>query len=46
MNNEGAGSGCAALPGLVLALGDVTVMLFWLVIDGWQGRAFHTLVLI
>jgi len=29
---------------LGLVLGDVTMMLFWLVIDGWQGRTFHTLV--
>ncbi|MBV9469210.1 MAG: hypothetical protein JOZ57_08180, partial [Abitibacteriaceae bacterium] len=29
---------------LGLVLGDVTMMLFWLIIDGWQGRTFHTLV--
>lgn len=29
---------------LGLALGDVTMILFWLVIDGWQGRAFHQLL--
>lgn len=29
---------------LGLALGDVTMMLFWLIIDGWQGRTYHYLV--
>ncbi len=29
---------------LGLALGDVAMMLFWLVIDGWQGRIGHKLM--
>ncbi|RYX83507.1 hypothetical protein EON83_13960 [bacterium] len=29
---------------LGLALGDVAMMLFWLVIDGWQGRVGHKLM--
>lgn len=29
---------------LGLALGDVVMMLLWLVIDGWQGRVNHKLV--
>ncbi len=29
---------------LGLALGDVAMMLFWLVIDGWQGHVGHKLV--
>ena len=29
---------------LGLALGDVFMILFWLVIDGWQGRAGHLLL--
>lgn len=29
---------------LGLALGDVAMMLFWLVIDGWQGRVGHQLM--
>ena len=29
---------------LGLAFGDITMMLFWLLIDGWQGRTFHFLV--
>ncbi len=29
---------------LGLALGDISMMLFWLLIDGWQGRTFHYLV--
>jgi hypothetical protein len=29
---------------LGLALGDVMMMLFWLIIDGWQGRTYHYLV--
>ncbi|MDQ3815007.1 MAG: hypothetical protein M3347_13775 [Armatimonadota bacterium] len=29
---------------LGLALGDVTMMLVWLIIDGWQGRTYHYLV--
>jgi hypothetical protein len=29
---------------LGLALGDVFMMLVWLVIDGWQGRTYHYLV--
>jgi hypothetical protein len=29
---------------LGLALGDVAMMLFWLVIDGWQGRTGHQLM--
>lgn len=29
---------------LGLALGDIAMMLFWLLIDGWQGRTFHYLV--
>jgi hypothetical protein len=27
-----------------LALGDVAMVLFWLLIDGWQGRTNHFLV--
>ncbi len=29
---------------LGLALGDVAMMLFWLIIDGWQGRVGHKLM--
>jgi len=29
---------------LGLALGDVTMMLVWLLVDGWQGRTYHYLV--
>jgi hypothetical protein len=29
---------------LGLALGDIAMMLFWLLVDGWQGRTFHYLV--
>jgi hypothetical protein len=29
---------------LGLALGDVTMILFWLAIDGWQGRTGHQLL--
>jgi hypothetical protein len=29
---------------LGLALGDVTMILFWLAIDGWQGRTGHLLM--
>ncbi len=29
---------------LGLALGDVAMMLFWVVIDGWQGRVGHKLM--
>jgi hypothetical protein len=29
---------------LGIALGDVIMMVFWLVIDGWQGRSFHQLM--
>ena len=29
---------------LGLALGDIAMMLFWLLIDGWQGRTGHVLV--
>ena len=29
---------------LGLALGDVSMMLFWLIIDGWQGRTGHQLM--
>jgi hypothetical protein len=29
---------------LGLALGDVVMILFWLVIDGWQGRVTHSLL--
>ncbi len=29
---------------LGLALGDVTMMLIWLVVDGWQGRIYHQLM--
>jgi hypothetical protein len=29
---------------LGLAFGDVAMMLFWLAIDGWQGRANHSLM--
>lgn len=33
------------LPGFLgVVLGDVTMMLFWLVVDGWQGRTGHLLV--
>jgi hypothetical protein len=28
---------------LGLALGDVTMMLFWLMVDGWFGRVGHSL---
>ncbi len=28
---------------LGLALGDITMILFWLMIDGWQGRMGHHL---
>ena len=27
-----------------ITLGDVASMLFWLVIDGWQGRSGHFLM--
>jgi hypothetical protein len=30
--------------GYLMALGDVMMMLFWLIIDGWQGRNYHYLV--
>ena len=29
---------------LGLVFGDISMMLFWLIIDGWQGRTFHYLV--
>jgi hypothetical protein len=29
---------------LGLAFGDVAMMLFWLAIDGWQGRMNHALL--
>lgn len=29
---------------LGLALGDIAMMLFWLIIDGWQGRTGHQLM--
>ena len=29
---------------LGLALGDVAMMIFWLLIDGWQGRTSHLLM--
>jgi hypothetical protein len=29
---------------LGLALGDIAMMLFWIVIDGWQGRTGHQLM--
>lgn len=29
---------------LGLALGDISMMLFWLLIDGWQGRTLHQLM--
>lgn len=29
---------------LGLVLGDVTMMVFWLLIDGWQGRTNHGLM--
>lgn len=29
---------------LGLALGDVAMMLFWIIIDGWQGRSGHLLL--
>jgi hypothetical protein len=29
---------------LGLVLGDVSMMLFWLAIDGWQGRTGHQLM--
>ncbi len=33
------------VPGFLgLALGDVAMMLFWLIIDGWQGRVGHNLL--
>jgi hypothetical protein len=35
----------ALIPGFLgLVLGDVTMMLFWLCIDGWQGRTGHFLL--
>ena len=35
----------AALPGFLgLALGDITMMVFWVVIDAWQGRTGHLLM--
>lgn len=35
----------AALPFFLgLALGDIFMMLFWLLIDGWQGRTGHILI--
>ena len=35
----------AAMPFFLgLALGDVAMMLFWLLIDGWQGRTGHILI--
>ena len=34
-----------ATPGFLgLVLGDVTMMVFWLCIDGWQGRTNHALM--
>ncbi len=34
----------AALPGFLgLALGDITMMIFWVAMDGWQGRMGHYL---
>ncbi len=34
----------AALPAFLgLALGDITMMVFWVAIDGWQGRMGHYL---
>ena len=33
------------VPGFLgLALGDVAMMLFWIIIDGWQGRVGHNLL--
>jgi hypothetical protein len=29
---------------LGLALGDIVMMLFWLIIDGWQERSGHQLM--
>jgi hypothetical protein len=29
---------------LGVALGDVAMMLFWLIIDGWQGHVGHKLM--
>lgn len=29
---------------LGLVLGDVAMMIFWLVVDGWQGRSLHQLM--
>ena len=35
----------AAIPAFLgLALGDVCMILFWLIIDGWQGRTIHLLL--
>lgn len=35
----------AAMPFFLgLALGDIAMMLFWLLIDGWQGRTGHILI--
>ncbi|HEY0072871.1 MAG TPA: DUF6785 family protein [Abditibacteriaceae bacterium] len=35
----------AAMPFFLgLALGDIFMMLFWLLIDGWQGRTGHILI--
>jgi len=41
----GAESYRQAVPAFLgLALGDVTMMLFWLAIDGWQGRIGHQMM--
>ena len=40
----GTGAYRAALPGFLgLALGDITMMIFWVSMDGWQGRMGHYL---
>ena len=41
----GAESYRQAVPAFLgLALGDVVMMLFWLIIDGWQGRIGHQMM--
>ena len=44
MKFGGTSSYRAALPGFLgLALGDITMMVFWVAVDGWQGRMGHYL---
>jgi hypothetical protein len=45
MRYGGAKTYQATIPAFLgLALGDVFMMLFWLCIDGWQGRTYHQLM--